>query len=263
MSIMNLENKTAIVTGSTKGIGRAIAEKFAKCGANVVITGRTESIAVEIAKEIADTYGVKALGVGVNVTSEKEIIRAVDKTIEAFGAVDILINNAGIQTISPLIDFSLAGWNNLINIHLTGSFVAAKECMKHMIKNGKGGKIITIGSAHSVCASANKAAYVSAKHAQVGLTRSIALEGGKYNISSNMVSPGFVWTDLVKKQIPERAEAENITEEEAKKSMVANTVDGEFSTLDDVSNAALFFASFESNALTGQSLIVSHGWNMQ
>ncbi len=262
MNISSLENKVAIVTGSTKGIGRAIAEKFAEHGANVVITG-IEGISHDVAKEISDKTGSRVIGMEMNIKSEEDIKKTVRTTAETFGSVDILVNNAGIQTIAPLVEFSLDAWNNLISIHLTGSFLISRECMRVMISSGKGGKIITTGSTHSVCASANKAPYVAAKHALVGLNRSIAVEGGPHNISSNLVCPGFVWTDLVRKQIPERAKAENISEEEAKASMLKDTVDGEFSTVDDVANVSLFFASFESNALTGQSLIVSHGWNMQ
>ncbi|QSH42606.1 3-hydroxybutyrate dehydrogenase [Lentisphaerota bacterium ZTH] len=260
---MNLENKVAIITGSTMGIGRAIAEKLAASGAKVVVTGRKQEDAQKAAQEIAAETGAEALGCGLNVLYEDQIKQCVADTVKTFGKVDILINNAGIQTIHPIVEFNTEDFTKLLNIHLTGGFIAARECMKQMIKQGTGGKIITVGSTHSVCASPNKAAYVAAKHGLVGLNKSIAVEGGDHNITANLICPGFVWSHLVEKQIPERAAVEGISEEEVKKSMLKNTVDNEFSSQEDVANVALFFASFETNALTGQSLIVSHGWNMQ
>ncbi|MCP4180168.1 MAG: SDR family oxidoreductase [bacterium] len=261
---MNLTGKTALITGSTKGIGRAIAEKFSENGCKVAITGIEEMSEIEkAAQEIMKKTGNQVIGLKMDVSSEDDIINAIDKFVKIFNKIDILVNNAGIQIISPLKDFELSNWNKLIGIHLTGSYMASKACMNHMIEAGNGGKIIIIGSVHSMCASVNKAAYVAAKHGQVGLMKSLAIEGGEYDISANMVAPGYVWTDLVKKQIPELAKAEKITEEEVKSSMLKYTVDNKFATLDEVADTTLFFASFEGNALTGQSLIVSHGWNMK
>jgi 3-hydroxybutyrate dehydrogenase len=178
--------------------------------------------------------------------------------------VDVLVSNAGIQIIAPIIDFELAKWNRLMDIHVTGAFLTSKACMQHMIATKTGGKILIMGSVHSVEASLNKSAYVTAKHALMGLTRAIAKEGAAHGIAANLIGPGFVRTPLVDKQIPEQAKVLGISEDEVvKKIMLGETVDGEFTTVDDIANIALFFASFETTALTGQSLLATHGWHME
>ncbi|WP_108651122.1 3-hydroxybutyrate dehydrogenase [Dongshaea marina] len=261
--MFDLAGKVVIITGGARGIGRGIAETFARHGANTVIADLNLGEAEDLAAMITSETGNLSLGLRLNVESEEMIKYVVERAMITFGQIDILVNNAGIQTISPVEEFELESWNKMINVHLTGSFLISKYCMQQMIKSASSGKIITIGSVHSVCASENKSAYVSAKHAQLGLTRSLAVEGGKHNITANLIAPGYVWTDLVRQQIPLRAAAENLSESEVKASMLKDTVDGEFSTIDDIANTALFFATFSGNALTGQSLIVSHGWNMQ
>jgi 3-hydroxybutyrate dehydrogenase len=255
-----LKNKVCIITGSARGIGRGIAEKFAQEGAKVVITDLNLADVENAANEIGgDTFGLV-----MDVTKEADVDQGVAKAVETYGSVDVLVNNAGIQVISPFEEFATDDWKKVIDIHLHGSFFASRACMLEMKKSGRGGSIIFMGSVHSVLASLKKSAYVVAKHALSGMTRSIAKEGAEYNIRANLVSPGFVKTPLVEKQIPEQAKTLDISEEEVvKKVMLGNTVDGEFTTIEEVAEVALFFASFPTNALTGQSLLVSHGWHMQ
>jgi len=174
------------------------------------------------------------------------------------------VSNAGIQIVHPVQDFSYADWRKMISIHLDGAFLTTRACMKYMIAGGKGGSIIYMGSVHSKEASKLKAPYVAAKHGLIGLCKVVAKEGAEYNIRANVICPGFVRTPLVDKQIPEQALALGISEADVvKKVMLKETVDGEFTTADDVAQVALMFASFPTKALTGQSMVVSHGWSMQ
>lgn len=254
---MGLEGKVAIITGGSKGIGKGIAETFAKAGANVVIADLEQ--AQQAAKDINERFGKETLGLHVDITNEEMVIKGVKEAYERFGRIDVLINNAGIQIISPIDEIGYDQWKRINSIHVDGSFLMSKECMKIMKKQKSGGKIITIGSVHSFVVSANKGPYCTAKHALLGLTRSIATEGGPFNISANLIGPGFVLTDLIKNQMPERAKIENKTEEEMMKEMLKLSVDGEFTTIEEISRLALFFASTEGNAFTGQSMMVSHG----
>jgi 3-hydroxybutyrate dehydrogenase len=184
--------------------------------------------------------------------------------VAAWGGVDVLVSNAGIQIVHPVEEFPFADWKKMLAIHLDGAFLTTKACMPHMQKSGKGGSIIYMGSVHSKEASVLKSAYVTAKHGLMGLCKTVSKEGGKHGIRANVICPGFVRTPLVEKQIPEQAKALGISEDDViKKVMLKETVDGEFTTVQDVAEVALLFASFGSNALTGQSLVVSHGWFMQ
>jgi 3-hydroxybutyrate dehydrogenase len=204
------------------------------------------------------------MGVNMDVTSEQLVDDGMDKVAEKFGGVDVLVSNAGIQIVSPLVDFKYADWKKLMAIHVDGAFLTTRAAMRHMIAGKKGGSVIYMGSVHSKEASVLKAPYVSAKHALIGLAKVVAKEGAEHKIRANVICPGFVRTPLVDKQIPEQAKELNISEEDViKKVMLKNTVDGEFTTVQDVAACAVFFAGFESNALTGQSLVVSHGWFMQ
>jgi 3-hydroxybutyrate dehydrogenase len=178
--------------------------------------------------------------------------------------VDVLISNAGIQIVHPVEEFSYADWKKMLAIHLDGAFLTTRACLPHMYKSGRGGSVIYMGSVHSKEASKLKAPYVTAKHGLLGLARVVAKEGAPHGVHANVICPGFVRTPLVDKQIPEQAKLLGITEEQVIKNvMLKETVDGEFTTVQDVAAAALFFASFPTNALTGQSLIVSHGWFME
>lgn len=257
---MRLKDKVAIVTGSGSGIGKKIAETFAAQGARVVIADINLDEASATAKEI----GKGAMAVAMDVTKEEQVDAGVAKVVKDLGGVDILVSNAGTQFISPLEELPFAQWKKLLSIHLDGAFLTTRACLKDMYKRGKGGSIIYMGSVHSKEASKLKAPYVTAKHGLIGLCEVVAKEGAAHGVRANVICPGYVRTPLVDKQIPEQAKDLGISEEDViKKVMLKDTADGEFTTVEDVAAVALFFASFETNALTGQSLVVSHGWFMQ
>jgi 3-hydroxybutyrate dehydrogenase len=257
---MKLSGKTAIVTGAASGIGRAIAEVYAREGARVAIA----DLGLEAAQATADAIGGGAIAVAMDVTSEEAVNAGVAQVMAAFGQIDILVSNAGIQIVHPIEDFPFADWKKMLAVHLDGAFLTTKACIPHMYASGRGGSVIYMGSVHSKQASVLKSAYVTAKHGLEGLAKTVSKEGAAHKVRANVICPGFVRTPLVDKQIPEQALALGITEDEViKKVMLKDTVDGEFTTLEDVAETALFFAAFPSNALTGQSLVVSHGWSMQ
>jgi len=259
---MNLENQVAIVTGAASGIGRAIARRFAKAGARVVIADLDRGAAAATAREIDPDPG-KAIGIAMDVTDEQAVNAGVAEAVSRFGGVDILVSNAGIQIVHPLEEFSYAEWKKLLAIHLDGAFLTTRACLPHMYKAGRG-SLIYMGSVHSKLASVLKAPYVTAKHGLIGLAKTMAKEGAAHGVRANVICPGFVRTPLVERQIPEQSRTLGMSEEDViRKVMLKDTVDGEFTTLDDVAEVALLFASFPSNALTGQSLVVSHGWFMQ
>jgi 3-hydroxybutyrate dehydrogenase len=260
---MKLQGKSAIVTGAASGIGREIAALFAREGAKVAIADLKQDAADATASDIAAQGGV-AIGVAMDVTDEQQVNDGVEVVAARFGGIDILVSNAGIQIVHPIEEFSYADWKKMLAIHLDGAFLTTRACLRHMYGAGRGGSIIYMGSVHSREASLLKAPYVTAKHGLLGLCRVVAKEGAKHGVRANVICPGFVRTPLVDKQIPEQAKALGITEQQVIKNvMLKDTADGEFTTTRDVAEAALFFAAFESNALTGQSLIVSHGWFMQ
>ncbi|AVS63149.1 3-hydroxybutyrate dehydrogenase [Paracidovorax avenae] len=260
---MQLKDKVAFITGSASGIGKEIATLFAKEGAKVVIADLNKDAATATADELKAT-GAQALGVAVDVTDEAQVDAAVEEAAKAFGGIDILVSNAGIQIVHPVEEFSFADWKKMLAIHLDGAFLTTRACLKHMYAQGRGGSVIYMGSVHSKEASKLKAPYVTAKHGLIGLCKTVAKEGAAKGVRANVICPGFVRTPLVEKQIPEQARTLGITEEEVVKNvMLKETVDGEFTTTDDVARAALLFAAFPTNALTGQSLVVSHGWFMQ
>ena len=260
---MQLKDKVAIITGSASGIGKEIALEYAKEGAKVVIADLALAAAQATADEINKSGG-KAMAVEMNVTDEAAVDAATAKVVEQFGGVDVLISNAGIQIISPIVDFKYDDWKKLMAIHADGAFLTTRAAMRAMIKQGKGGSIIYMGSVHSHEASKLKSAYVTAKHGLLGLARVVAKEGGSRGVRANVVCPGFVRTPLVDKQIPEQAKALGISEAQVVKDvMLKETVDGEFTTVADVAKTVAFLAGFESAALTGQSIVVSHGWFMQ
>ncbi len=260
---MNLEGKVALVTGAASGIGKRIAEIFAEHGATVAIADLNLDGASAVARELVQR-GHRAIGVGMDVTQESEVDGGVAKVIAEFGKVDILVSNAGIQIIKPIQEFSLEEWRRMQAIHVDGAFLTTRACIKDMYRRGEGGAIIYMGSVHSHEASKLKAAYVTAKHALLGLARAVAKEGGDKGVRANVICPGFVRTPLVDKQIPEQAANFGISEDEVIRNvMLKDTVDATFTTVDDVAKVALFLAAFETNALSGQSLMVSHGWHMQ
>ena len=259
---MLLKDKVAVITGAASGIGKEIAIRFAREGAKVVIADLNQKAADAAAAEL-DPAGRRALGVAMDVTIEDQVNAGIGKVIAKFGALDVLVSNAGIQIVDPLVDFEFAKWKKLLSIHLDGAFLTTRAALRQMYKQNSG-SIIYMGSVHSKEASMLKAPYVTAKHGLIGLAKVVAKEGAAHNVRANVICPGFVRTPLVDKQIPEQAKELGITEQEVIKNvMLKETVDGEFTTVEDVADVALFFAAFNSNALTGQSLVVSHGWFMQ
>ncbi len=259
---MQLDQKVCLVTGAASGIGREIAHTYARAGGRVAIADLKEDAAQKTVDEIVAAGGT-AMAVAMDVTSEDQVNAGVAKVVEAWGGVDVLVSNAGIQIVNPIEKFAFADWKKMLAIHLDGAFLTTRACIPHMQASGRGGAIIYMGSVHSKEASVLKSAYVTAKHGLLGLCRTVAKEGGKHGIRANVICPGFVRTPLVEKQIPEQAKELGISEEDVvKKVMLKETVDGEFTTVADVAAVALLFAAFETNALTGQSLLVSHGWHM-
>jgi 3-hydroxybutyrate dehydrogenase len=258
-----LKDKVAIVTGAASGIGKEIAHAFIREGAKVAIADLNLDGAKAVADEIAKGGGV-AMGVAMDVTNEAQVDAGVAAVIAKFGTVDVLVSNAGIQHIDPIVDLSLANWKKLLAIHLDGAFLTTRACLRQMYKSGHGGSVIYMGSVHSKEASPLKAPYVTAKHGLIGLCKVVAKEGAAHNVRANVICPGFVRTPLVEKQIPEQAKELGISEDDVvKKVMLKDTIDGEFTTTEDVAEIAVLFAGFPSNALSGQSVVVSHGWFMQ
>jgi 3-hydroxybutyrate dehydrogenase len=240
-----------------------LALAFAREGAAVALADLDGASAEQAAAEVVGQGG-RAVGLAVDVTDEAQVEAGVQQAVAAFGNVDVLISNAGIQIVHPIQEFSYADWKRMLAIHLDGAFLTTRACIRQMIASKKGGSILLMGSVHSKLASVLKAPYVTAKHGLLGLAKTIAKEGAPHNIRANVICPGFVRTGLVEKQIPEQAKLLGITEEQVVKNvMLKDTVDGEFTTYADVAEVAILFAGFPSNALTGQSLVVSHGWFME
>jgi len=259
---MLLQDKVAIVTGAASGIGKEIARIFAHEGATVAIADLDHKAADDAARTI-DPSGRRAMGVAMDVADEQQVDAATAKVVQAFGGLDILVSNAGIQIVAPLVDFEFAKWKRLLSIHLDGAFLTTRAALRQMYKQ-KSGCIIYMGSVHSKEASLLKAPYVTAKHGLIGLAKVVAKEGAAHGVRANVICPGFVRTPLVEKQIPEQAKALGISENDVVRNvMLKETVDGEFTTVEDIAETALFHAAFGSNALTGQSIIVSHGWCME
>lgn len=259
----SLNGKVAVVTGAASGIGKEIALTLARAGATIAIADLNQAGADAVAKEIEQAGG-KAMGVAMDVTSEDAVNQGIDKVAAAYGSIDILISNAGIQIVNPIDKFAFSDWKKMQAIHVDGAFLTTKATLKHMYQGDRGGVVIYMGSVHSHEASPLKSAYVAAKHALLGLARVLAKEGAAHNVRSHVICPGFVRTPLVEKQIPEQAKELGISEEDVvKKVMLGDTVDGVFTTVEDVAQTALFLCTFPSAAFTGQSFVVSHGWYMQ
>ena len=257
---MKLDGKVALITGAASGIGHGIAKTYVGEGARVVIADLNAAGAAKAAEELGGKE--TAIGIAMDVTKEDQVNEGVEQTVTAFGRIDILVSNAGIQIVHPMEEFPFADWKKMLAIHIDGAFLTTKACVKHMYPQ-KSGALIYMGSVHSHEASPLKAAYVAAKHGLLGLARVMAKEGAAHNVRANVICPGFVKTPLVEKQIPEQAKELGISEERViKEIMLAETVDKEFTTIEDVADVALFLATFKTNALTGQSICVSHGWHM-
>lgn len=259
---MKLDGKSAVITGAAGGIGEAMARRFVSEGARVAIADLKAEAAQAKAAELTRMGPGKAIGVAMDVTSEDQVNAGIAAIIKAFGGIDIAVSNAGIQIVYPVQDFPFADWKKLLAIHLDGAFLITKACLPQMYAR-KSGSFIYMGSVHSKEASPLKSAYVTAKHGLLGLARVVAKEGGTHGVRANVICPGFVRTPLVEKQIPEQAKELGLSEDEVvKKVMLGETVDGEFTTVEDVAELALFLAAFPNNALTGQSVVASHGWYM-
>jgi len=259
---MNMQDKIAVVTGAASGIGKQIAKTYFDNGAKVAIADLDLAAALAVAREF-DPTGTRVLAVAMDVTNEEQVDAGIALVADKLGGIDVLVSNAGIQIVAHVESFKFADWKKLLAIHLDGAFLTTRACLKHMYAQGRGGSVIYMGSVHSKEASVLKAPYVTAKHGLIGLCKTVAKEGAAHGVRANVICPGFVRTPLVEKQIPEQAQALGISEDDVvKKVMLKDTVDGEFTTVDDVANVALFLAAFETNALTGQSIVVSHGWTM-
>lgn len=259
---MRLENDIALITGAARGIGRAIAEHYGREGARVAVADLTLE-SVQDTVDAIEKAGGTAMALAMDVTDEAAVEEGVAAIVKAWGGLDIAVANAGIQHIDPVHKLAYADWRRVMNVHLDGAFLVTRAALKQMYANG-GGTMLYMGSVHSLEASPLKAPYVAAKHGMLGLCRAVAKEGAEHGVRSNIICPGFVRTPLVDKQIPEQAKELGISEEEViSKVMLKNTVDGKFTTQEDVSEMAVHLAAFPSAALTGQSIVVSHGWHMQ
>ena len=264
----SIQGQVAVVTGAASGIGKEIAHELARAGAAIAIADLNQAGAQAVADEIAAAGG-RAIGVAMDVTDEAAVNAGIARVVAELGGVDILVSNAGIQIVNPIENYAFGDWKKMLAIHLDGAFLTTKAALPHMYKNSesgrsRGGTVIYMGSVHSHEASPLKSAYVTAKHGLLGLSRVLAKEGAKHGVRSHVVCPGFVRTPLVDKQIPEQAKELGISEDEViRKVMLGNTVDGVFTTVEDVAKTVRFLSEFPSAALTGQSIVVSHGWYMQ
>jgi len=259
---MRMKGKVAVVTGAASGIGESIARRYAAEGARVAIADLNRAAADDVVKEIEGDGG-EAMAVTMDVTDEDAVNGGIGAVVERWGRLDVLVSNAGIQHIAGIDKLEYSDWRKVVSIHLDGAFLTTRAALRQMYKQREGGSIVYMGSVHSKEASPLKAPYVAGKHGILGLCRTVAKEGATHNVRANVICPGFVRTPLVEKQIPEQARDLGISEEKVVSDvMLKETVDGEFTTMEDVAEVAVFFGAFPSNALTGQSVVVSHGWHM-
>jgi 3-hydroxybutyrate dehydrogenase len=256
-----LNGKTALVTGSTSGIGLSIARAYAKEGANVVINGFGDKDAIEQERAgIEKDFGVKALYSGADMSKGEEIAQMVADAGKAFSAVDILVNNAGIQFVAPVEEFPVDKWNQIIAINLSAAFHACRAAVPGM-KAKKWGRIINTASAHALVASPFKSAYVAAKHGIAGLTKTVALETATFGITANAICPGYVWTPLVEKQIPDTMKARGLTREQVIKDvLLAAQPTKEFVTVEEIAGLAVYLASDLARSITGSIISIDGGW---
>jgi 3-hydroxybutyrate dehydrogenase len=254
--------KTVLITGSTSGIGLAIAKTFAAKGHNIVFNG-LEPNGAEIAAEVAKEFNIQYIFSPCNVLDPAQIEEMVAQAIARFKTIDILVNNAGVQFVSPVQDFPLEKWNAIIGINLTAPFLFTKAVWPYM-QQQKFGRIINIASAHGLVASEYKSAYVSSKHGIIGFTKTIALEGAPYNITCNAVCPGYVHTPIVENQIGDQMKAHNMTREEViEKVMLSKQAIKSFIPIELIANTVAFLAADEATTITGTSIPVEGGWTAQ
>lgn len=261
---MSLQGRTAFVTGGTSGIGLAIAKALAADGANVMLDGFGETEACEAqARELGRTYGIRAGWLGADVSKPEQMAQAVERTERELGPVDILVNNAGIQHVSPVEDFPLEQWDRIIAINLSSAFYATRLVVGGMKSRGWG-RIVNTASAHSLVASPYKSAYVAAKHGLVGFTKTVALEVAAHGVTVNCISPGYVWTPLVERQIPDTMKARGLTREQVIEDVLLKAQPTkEFVTVEQVAAMALFLCSDAASQITGANLSMDGGWTAQ
>lgn len=259
---MQLKGKTAVVTGSTSGIGLAIAHALAEAGANVVMNGLgDENDNAEQIRAVA-AHGTRVGFNGADMLRHNQIAEMVAQTERDFGRLDILVNNAGIQYVSPIEEFPIEKWDAIIAVNLSAAFHSIRAAVPGM-KARRWGRIINICSAHSLRASPNKSAYIAAKHGLAGLTKTVALELAQHGVTANAISPGFVWTPLVEKQIPDLARTQGISEEQAREQVLSRQPTREFVTVDQVAALAVFLASDAAASITGANYSIDGGWTAQ
>jgi len=258
---MILKSKSAVVTGSTSGIGLAIARAFAREGANVLINGFGDATAIESARAaIEREFAVRAVYSSADMTRPREVAEMISSAKREFGSVDVLVNNAGIQFVSPVETFPVEKWDQILAVNLTSAFLAMRAVVP-LMKKRKWGRIISTASAHSLVASSFKAAYVAAKHGLVGLTKTVALETATSGITVNCISPGYVWTPLVEKQIPDTMKARNMSREQVIEDVLLEAQPTkQFATVDEVAAVALFLCSDAARQITGTNISVDGGW---
>ena len=256
-----LKGKSAVVTGSTSGIGLAIARALAAQGANVMLNGFGDAAAIETARKGIETeFGVTALYSAADMSKGDQIAAMIAEAEAKLGSVDILVNNAGIQYVSPVEEFPVDKWDLIIAINMSATFHAIRAALPGM-KKRKWGRIINTASAHALVASPFKSAYVTAKHGIAGLTKTVALEAATFGVTCNAICPGYVWTPLVEKQIPDTAKARGISEEAVKRDVIlAAQPTKEFVTVDQVAGLAVFLTSDSAASITGALLPIDGGW---
>jgi 3-hydroxybutyrate dehydrogenase len=261
LRMIMLKGKTALVTGSTSGIGLGYARALAAQGANITMNGFGAEDSIEQQRvSIEKEFGVRAFYSPADMTRPEEIADMVHATEKTFGSLDILVNNAGIQYVAPIEEFPIEKWNQIIAINLSSAFHTIRAAVPGM-KSRKWGRIINTASAHSLVASPFKCAYVSAKHGLAGLTKTVALEVATFGITANCISPGYVWTPLVEKQIPDTMKARGMTEEQVKRDvLLAAQPTKEFVTVEEVAALAVYLCSDAAKAITGANLSIDGGW---
>lgn len=254
--------KTALITGGTSGIGLNIAKSFANKGYRLILNG-LEDNGKEIAAQLANSYTTEVVFLNFNLSDSSQVTALAEESLKAFSKIDVLVNNAGVQYVSPIEDFPLEKWNLILSVNLTSAFILSKLFWPSMKENNFG-RIINIASAHGLTASEYKSAYVASKHGIIGLTKVLALEGAPYGITCNAICPGYVKTPLVEKQIVDQAKAHGISEKEVEtKIMLAKQPLKEFINADSISDMCLFLASENANQVTGSSISLDGGWTAQ